>query len=126
MPYPAASEHPASTPCVKKFRGSSVGVREAAKNSVPKRRPQVENECHSPLSMRRHLSIPSERSFVRQLVAQVGVQKDANGSTDILQTKSTRGQVEPVSHPELQPRRPFRRAECHARYRFDANKMVAH
>ena len=31
MPYPAARENPESTPCVKKMRGSSVGVREAAK-----------------------------------------------------------------------------------------------
>jgi hypothetical protein len=47
MPYPVAKEHPESTPCVKKLRGSSVGVKEAAKNSVPRRRPPVENECHS-------------------------------------------------------------------------------
>jgi hypothetical protein len=37
MPYPAAREHPDSTPCVKEFRGSKLGVREAAKNSVPRR-----------------------------------------------------------------------------------------
>src|SRR5262249_53160910 len=53
MPYPAAKENPASTPCVKKLRGSSDGVRETAKNNVPRRRPQVEKECHSALPMRR-------------------------------------------------------------------------
>ncbi|MFH0299189.1 hypothetical protein AAFX91_18515 [Bradyrhizobium sp. 31Argb] len=51
MPYPAAREHPESTPCVKKVRGNSVGVREAAKNSVPMRTPPVENEGHSLLFM---------------------------------------------------------------------------
>jgi hypothetical protein len=47
MPYPAAREHPESKPCVKKVRGKSVGVREAAKKSVPRRRPLADNECHS-------------------------------------------------------------------------------
>jgi hypothetical protein len=47
MPYPAAREHPDSTPCVKKFRGSKVGVREAAKNSVPRRRPPKQKECRA-------------------------------------------------------------------------------
>jgi hypothetical protein len=49
MPYPAARGHPVSPPCVKKLRGSSVGVRGVAKNNLPRRRPLVENECHSPL-----------------------------------------------------------------------------
>src|SRR5262249_12808193 len=63
MPYPAAREHPASTPCVKKLRGSSVGVSDAAKNSVPRRRPLVENECHCVLSIWPHLSIRVNVSF---------------------------------------------------------------
>src|SRR5262245_40464762 len=53
MPYPAAIEHPESTPCVKKVRGSSDGVREAAKNSVPSKRPPLENECQSSLVIAR-------------------------------------------------------------------------
>src|SRR5215469_14912937 len=53
MPYPAAREHPESTPCVKKVRGSSDGVWEAAKNSVPSKRPPVENECQSSLVIAR-------------------------------------------------------------------------
>jgi hypothetical protein len=44
MPYPAAKEDPESTPWVMKLRGTRVGVREAAKNSVPKRRPTAERE----------------------------------------------------------------------------------
>src|SRR5262252_11143666 len=63
MPYPVAREHPDSTPCVKKLRGSSVGIRDAAKNSVPRRRPLVEIECHSALAIWPHLSIPSERQL---------------------------------------------------------------
>src|SRR5262245_22805304 len=63
MPYPAARENPESTPCVRKFRGSSEGVREAAKNRVPRRRPLVENECHGPLPIWPHLSIPGERQL---------------------------------------------------------------
>src|SRR5262245_39732432 len=63
MPYPVAREHPDSTPCVKKLRGSNVGVRDAAKNSVPRRRPLVEIECHSPLAIWPHLSIPGERQL---------------------------------------------------------------
>jgi hypothetical protein len=51
MPYPAAREHPEGKPCVKKVRGKSVGVREAAKKSVPRRRPPADNECHSSLVM---------------------------------------------------------------------------
>src|SRR5262245_7570029 len=63
MPYPAARENPESTPCVRKLRGSSEGVREAAKNIVPRRRPLVENECHGPLSMWPPLSIAGERQL---------------------------------------------------------------
>jgi hypothetical protein len=44
MPYPATREHPDSTPCVRKFRGSKVGVSEAAKNTVPRRKQPVQNE----------------------------------------------------------------------------------
>jgi hypothetical protein len=51
IPYPATRENPETKPCVKKVRGNNVGVREAAKKSVPTRRPQVENERHSPLLM---------------------------------------------------------------------------
>jgi hypothetical protein len=69
MPYPTVREHPERIPCVKKFRGNSVGVREAAKNSIPRRRPPVENECQNPLLMRSYLSIQVSASFVRQLVA---------------------------------------------------------
>src|SRR5262245_18938861 len=69
MPYPAARENPESTPCVKKLRGSSKGVREAAKNSVPRIRPLVENECHGPLPIWPHLSIPGGRQLRRQLLA---------------------------------------------------------
>ena len=43
MPYPATREHPDNTPCVRKFRGSKLGVREAAKNSVPRRKQPVQN-----------------------------------------------------------------------------------
>jgi hypothetical protein len=57
MPYPTVREHPERIPCVKKFRGNSVGVREAAKSSIPRRRPPVENECQNPLLMRSYLSI---------------------------------------------------------------------
>src|SRR5262245_57959447 len=63
MPYPAARENPESTPCVKKLRGSSEGVREAAKNIVPRIRPLGENECHGPLPIWPHLSIPGERQL---------------------------------------------------------------
>src|SRR5690242_6801593 len=42
MPYPSAAEHPERTPCINTVRGSSEGVKEAAKNSVPRRRPPVE------------------------------------------------------------------------------------
>src|SRR5215471_14392109 len=49
MPYPAASDNPESTPWVTKLCGSSVGVRAAAKNSVPRRKPPAENKRHSPL-----------------------------------------------------------------------------
>src|SRR5262249_11943479 len=52
MPYPAASDNPESTPWVTKLRGSSVGVRAAAKNSVPRRRPPAENKRHGPLPIR--------------------------------------------------------------------------
>jgi hypothetical protein len=45
MPYPAAKEHPESTPWVTKLRGIKVGVSEAAKNRVPRRTPTVEKEC---------------------------------------------------------------------------------
>jgi hypothetical protein len=45
MKYPAAKEHPESTPWVTKLRGIKVGVSEAAKNRVPRRRPTVEREC---------------------------------------------------------------------------------
>jgi hypothetical protein len=69
MPYPAARENPESTPCVEKLRGSSVGVREAAKNSVPRRRPQIEKECHSALPIRRTSRFQVNVSFVPQLVA---------------------------------------------------------
>src|SRR5262245_22183498 len=69
MPYPAARENPESTPCVRKLRGSSEGVREAAKNSVPRRSPLVENECHGPLPILAAPLGPGEDSFVRQLVA---------------------------------------------------------
>jgi hypothetical protein len=45
MPYPAAKEHPESAPWVTKLRGTKVGVSEAAKNSVPMKKPTVEREC---------------------------------------------------------------------------------
>jgi hypothetical protein len=34
-----------------------------AKKSVPRRRPLVESECHSPLPIWPHLSIPGERQL---------------------------------------------------------------
>jgi hypothetical protein len=38
-------------PCVKKVRRNSVGVREATKKSVPRKRPPAENERHDPVFM---------------------------------------------------------------------------
>src|SRR5688500_11429567 len=49
MPYPAAREHPETTPCVKTFRGKSDGVREAAKNNAPRRRPPVDTPARNPV-----------------------------------------------------------------------------
>lgn len=43
-PISAANEHPDRTPCVTNVRGSSVGVSEAAKKSVPISRPAAEKE----------------------------------------------------------------------------------
>src|SRR5262245_32868131 len=45
------------------LRGSSVGVREAAKNRVPRKPPPVENEYHGPVPIWAHLSIPGERGL---------------------------------------------------------------
>jgi hypothetical protein len=53
MKYPAAREHPESTPWVTKLRGIKVGVNEAAKNRVPRRKPTVERECQKPTSQPR-------------------------------------------------------------------------
>src|SRR5262245_45812480 len=61
MPYPAAREHPETTPCIKKLRGNSDGVIETEKNSDPRRRPQLENECHCTLPIRPHLSTSAAR-----------------------------------------------------------------
>jgi hypothetical protein len=74
MPYPAAREHPKSTPCVKKLRGSSVGVREVAKNTVPRRSPLVENECHSPIAIWPHSRLRVNNSFAWELVANLTAQ----------------------------------------------------
>src|SRR5215469_9034232 len=76
--YPAASDSPESTPCVTKFRGSSVGVRAAAKNSVPRRRPPVENKRHSPLPITRHLCFRVNIS--RQVVASGLLAQAADGA----------------------------------------------
>src|SRR6516164_243955 len=81
MPYPAAREHPESTPCVKKLRGSSVGVREVAKNTVPRRSPLVENECHSPIPIWPHSRLGVNISFARELVASDLTAQAAGGAS---------------------------------------------
>src|SRR5262245_40607915 len=43
-PYPTASENPDRIPCTRKFRGSSDGVSDAAKNNVATARPINEND----------------------------------------------------------------------------------
>src|SRR5262245_13901104 len=119
MPYPAARENPESTPCVKKLRGSSEGVREAAKNRVPRRRPLVENECHGPLPIWPHLSIPGERQL-----RPAACRERPDGTS--------RGrEIESIPRPSRSClgatcSRLFRRAYCHAGYRLHANKVVAH
>jgi len=61
MPYPAAREHPDNTPWVKKLRGSKVGVREAAKNIVPRRKQPTQDER------------PAERVRIESFVGKKGV-----------------------------------------------------
>ncbi len=47
MPYPAAKESPETIPCISGGRGSRLGVRDAAKKTVPSRTPVMHNEFAS-------------------------------------------------------------------------------